>query len=240
VVDERRGDDVGRSCDPLGEIDVFPARRGIAARVVVDEDEPARAFAQRDAEGVARRDGEIRQASRRDTARGPQSVRPVEREEPELFVIERREVPVGPGGDRRGLREAKRRRPLARDEGAAPELDPGRHPRRLGSPDASSRAELPHAGAGQSREVPVLLEQVRREGDDRLQRRASSEEESQELVVGQRLDADVHQAFTRSEAKDHADPSARGVPAAWREKSSSFAGRSLSRTPLAPSGTGRQ
>jgi len=49
VIDQRRRHDVGGVGDPLRELDVFSAGGWVAAGVVVDQDERARPFTQRDA-----------------------------------------------------------------------------------------------------------------------------------------------------------------------------------------------
>ena len=100
--------------DRARERDVLVARRRIAARVVVHEHERARRLAQRDAQRVARGHVQPVDAARGHAPRRAQPVPPVEREHPELLVIERGEARARPRLDRRAvgqLRGTRRARP---------------------------------------------------------------------------------------------------------------------------------
>jgi hypothetical protein len=82
VIEERRGYDVGGVGDALGELDIFSARGRVAAGVVVDEDERARSFAERDAERVARGDEDAVKSPCGHAPRRAKPVGAVERENP--------------------------------------------------------------------------------------------------------------------------------------------------------------
>jgi hypothetical protein len=118
MVDERGPHEIARVGHPLGKLEVFGAGRGIAARMIVNEDERARSFAERDPQGITQRCEYALEPANSDAASRPQAIAGIEGEDPQLFVIERREVPVRPKGDRGSLREMDCSAASARDRDA--------------------------------------------------------------------------------------------------------------------------
>lgn len=164
----------------------------------VHQHERARRLAERDAQRVPGGDMEAVDAARGDLARRAQAVVPVEREDPQLFVIERGQARDGPRLDRRPVRHAGRGLERRRDRRAPPELHRGHEARGLGDPHARALRQLADAGPREAGDAPVLLEQQHREHADREALPARSEHQRHELRVAHVLDPDGDRALARA------------------------------------------
>jgi hypothetical protein len=118
------------------ERDIFLARSRIAARVVVDQNERARGFAEGHANWIARRDVKPVDAAGGHPARSAKTVVTIEREEPEFFVVERREPGTRPRFDRGSVGDPSDRLRRSRENGTPPELHGCGQSRAFGRPHA--------------------------------------------------------------------------------------------------------
>lgn len=126
--------------------------------MVVHHHERARRLTHHDAQHVPYAHVDAVDPARRDPARGAEPVPSVQREDPQLLVIERGQTRQRPRHDRVSVGQAPARAQRGRERRPPSQLHGRRDPRGLRDAETLDRCELADACARQSADAPVVLE----------------------------------------------------------------------------------
>jgi hypothetical protein len=189
--------------------------------MIVHQHECGCSFAYRDSKRIPGAHVDPVNAAGSDASNSPQAVASVECEQPELFVIERRETWASPFLDRPPIRHALERLDRCREGGAPPELNGGSKASRLRDADPCPLGQLSQAGTCQPGDAPVFFQQHRCKQANGQPGTARSDDDGHELGVAEVLDAHDCCAFARSdwrvgEGHAHAPSRSRSVPSDLR------------------------
>ena len=198
VIEQRGADDVRRLGDSLREDDVLRARRRISAWMVVDEDERARPFPQHRSERITRGDVNAVEAARGDSSCSFQVMTRIDRERPQLFVLERCEPWPGPTVDRSAIQKRESTRAGKLDLNAPTELDRRRETCAFRQAHSFACGQLPEPRARETPHAAILVKQRFGEDEDGLARAPGSKEKRDELRTTERLDPRVGGALPRA------------------------------------------
>jgi hypothetical protein len=192
-----------RSCfgNSAREGHVLLARRGIAAWVIVHEDQRACCFAQCETQWISRCDVQAVNASSGDTPRCAQAVTPVERQDPELLVIERGHARACPRFDSGAVGYPWGRSERCCKRCAPPELDGGHKASGLRRAQPRALCELTDARACQTPDTAMVVEQRRCHDGDGCSSAARSKHERDQLGVAQAIDPNLHGSLARADPR---------------------------------------
>lgn len=211
VIDQWHSDEFGGFGDHARHRDVLGRRRGITARVVVDEHDRARRVCEGSPQNVACRNRAAMETALRDATRSAGSVPSVESQHPELFVLETCDSGGHVTEDFGGAGQA-RPRCGANSVDTVSELDPGAEPERFREPDAGVRCEPAWAETRQPSETSAFREERLGEHRNRLAGATGSQHDRQELSVSQRAHADGERSLSGPDRLPvHLHPDARST-----------------------------